>query len=459
MPSRGNSKAIQWHPSIREAWAGEHLYFWRFAFSPTYDRDRIVAGFRKVLALHGVSEYTIYELFAGGYDVFLRVWLPTSQGAFESDLYQEFGPHNVVTQSFWVDRILVHWPWESDGEAAIRQVDQALLRKRLPGGEIERINSGDITAAQRTKYEEKNMIVGIQRRKGVKFFTSISVGSGGLPTYALQRLENRIISVLQEASKIREKSLYSGIGFGQYLVMGRAGNFFDIEKEITRPLNNVVDPAIFGARTTTYPVSMPDFLDAKYDLRLGEAQSVPHSAAEALEEDESQTLEVKGSAFVKLERWLTGDGVLDHDDSLADKGILKAITGLLNADGGTLLIGALERQRFESVSQVSECPRYGNYIVVGIGQDTDGTDWDRYERRIRVLLEKRIQPDPNGWVSIAREEMGGRQLAVITVRPADEWFYHYMSSEPRPRFWVRQGNRTVELMGRDSDIYRREKPR
>lgn len=460
MPTQRRRTEYQWHPTIHETWANERLHFWRLAFSPTYDHEYIVSGIRSALALQGATSFTLYELFAGGFDVFVRVWLPTNQGAFESDLHEALGQYSLVCQGFSVSRIILHWPWESKpGALDIREVPAKALQKALPNPEIVQINQHMISKAKREKYEKLNYIAPLTRKRGVKFFTVISASTQGLTRYAGQKFEQRIIDVLRTASGIEEKSMYAGHGFGQYLIMGRAADYFAIERELTTPLNDAADPAVYGARTTTFPVSRPDFLDFSYELRIDGESYATHSAQEALEADESQTIEVKGSVFVNLRRWLSGDGVLVPDETLIDEGYLKAITGFLNADGGTLVIGAIERTRYETSDRIQDCPRVGDYIVIGIGQDHEGRAWDRYARKLRQLLDTRLRPDGGLHVTIGREEIGDRTLAVVTVRPGERWYYHYGANDSRGRFWVRQGNQTVELEGPAGDEYRTAKGR
>ncbi len=452
--------SYQWHPDVHRRWGGEQLYFWHLAFNPTYDRDKIVAGLETVFERHGVTAYTVYELFAGGYDIFLRVWLPTSQRAFENDLHDVLSEYTIAPKAFWVDRIILHWPWEGEpGALTMRQVSDDVLRQRLPDAEIARINAGGLSRSQRAPHEARNLIAKVPRRKGIKFFTLVTTPHQSLTRYATQRLEDRILEVLRASSGIFEKSVYSGAGFGLYLIMGRVTDYFAIERELTTPLNLAADPSLFGARTTTFPVSCPEFLTSRYELRIDDTGPAARSAEDALGESESQTLEVKGSAFANLDRWLHAGGKLVADDRVVDHGLLKAVTGMLNADGGTVLIGALERARFEEETKLKELPRRGEYVVVGIESDQHGEDWDRYERRLRALLKSRIKPDPTTRVGLAREEIDGRTVVVITVYPSEDWFYHYPAGNEAARFWVRQGNATHALEGPDSDAYRREKGR
>lgn len=451
--------SYHWHPEIHETWAKEHLYFWKLSFSPTYDRERVVAGIRVALERQGATAFTVYELFAGGFDIFLRVWLPTSQGAFENDLHEALGSYTLISQAFWVNRVISYWPWESEpGNLDIRQVPANVLRNRLPDAEISKINRRALTKAKREEYEGENLIAPLKRRKGIKFFTAISTHNQAFTAYATQRLETRIKEVLRAAEKIEEKSLYAGVGFGQYLILGRTKDYFAIERELTGALNDAVDPAVYGARTITFPVSREDFLDACYDLRTEDKPSSAHSASEALAGDESQTVEVKGSAFASLKRWLHRGEAPAYEDAVADS-LLRAITGLLNADGGTVVIGALERGRYDGHEKLADRPRLGSYVVCGIGEDVDGKDWDRWERRLWGLIESRIQPSAMQWIAISGEEIEGQPVGLVSVKAGNRWFYHLPAENPRPHFWVRQGNRTNEKAGPEGDDYRAEKAR
>lgn len=451
--------SYQWHPEIHERWGKEHLYFWKLSFSPTYDRELVIKGIDTALKQQGATAYTVYELFAGGYDIFLRVWLSTDRIAFESALHEALGTYTVVAQALWVNRVICYWPWESaPGELDIRKVPENVLENPLPRHEIERINRREISKAERDRYQSENLIAPLKRRKGIKFFTAISTHSQAFTTYATQRLEARIKDVFRKAEKIEEKSLYAGVGFGQYLLMGRTSDYFAIERELTTPLNDAVDPSVYGARTITFPVSSQDFLASNYELHTdGKAGSV-HSAAEALAEGETHEVEVKASAFTSVMRWLQDGTKPKPEDAVADS-LLRAVTGLLNADGGAVVVGALERSRFDSHERLEGRPRLGEWVVCGIEGDVDGGDWDRWQRRLWNLLESRIEPSAMQWVSIARADIEGRTVGMVSVKAGNRWFYHYPKDDPRPHFWVREGNRTTEKSGPDGDAYREEKRR
>jgi hypothetical protein len=264
-----------WHPFVHEEWAKEKLYFWRLGFSPTYDRDRIVNGIRQALDRHNATVFTIYELCAGEHDMFLRVWLVDHPDAFQTTLYTTLAERGfqVTPERFHVDRIIVHWPWEAEPNSlTMRPLCVHAPYDPLPDAEIAKINSGAITESQSMVYQKHNLITPVWPTLGVKFFTVIGQHRA-LNLGDRERLEARIKEVFREAASIYDKSLYAGLGLGEYLLMGRASDYFAIEREVTVPLNKSVDFNGFGARTMTHPCSREEFLDARYDLKVNNNQA------------------------------------------------------------------------------------------------------------------------------------------------------------------------------------------
>lgn len=454
----------QWHPAVHETWGHERLYFWRLAFSPTYDRGRITAALLQAIESHGVEAFTIYELFGGGYDILLRVWLPVTHSDFQATLEHLLRDYAVVMQSFAVTKTVAHWPWTDPSTGGLRQVSKARLRERLPNADILRLNSGRLQDAELERYQRENLIAPAPHGRGIKFAVVISAHHHPMTPYTIDRLESRLQEVLTDATHVTEKSLYAGIGFGQYLIMGRVKDYFAITREITEPINTAVDPATFGARTTTFLVSTPSALASRDELRTTEDGPGSRTLADYLHAEESQTLEVKGSAFFDIDRWAFGKGT--GDDKRVTDGLLRAITGMLNADGGTVVVGALERKRYRPTDNLAGYSTFGHYVCIGIEFDLGDRDWDHYERRLRQTLESRVKPDPNPWLVLTPTPFEGTVMCVITittpVRDSDlgaRWFYHEPDNDKRPRFWVRRGNRTIELSGPALDDYRFEKAR
>jgi len=278
---------------------------------------------------------------------------------------------------------------------------------------------------------------------------------------ARQELEKRLRGLLIDAEGIiEEPSIYAGSGFGQYLIMGKVPleRFFDITGYVIEKINSTGVQGYFGVRTYTQVSGTEGFLLYEDDLPL-DAPAGETTALEGLfDRAESQDLEVKGSAFVDIKAWLHA-GKTERNDQILNEGVLKAVVGLLNAGGGTVIVGAIERSKFEQFldSKLAEYPTSGNYVIVGLKLDYQVAgstrDWDALELRLRSVLSSRIEPAPHVWVTIRRELFRGQELCVIAVAEPDRGWY-YLNDKDRLVFYVRQGNQTVEMTGPDADTYK-----
>jgi len=170
---------------------------------------------------------------------------------------------------------------------------------------------------------------------------------------------------------------------------------------------------------------------------------------------EGETLEVKGSLSLDINRLLLGDGRREKSDE-ATKEILSTIVGFLNSKrgGGRLVIGAIETKRYDKdrIKEVfGDCPQVGEYTVIGVKNDYQYRDWDQYELQLRDLIKAHISPDIEPSIELEPVLVEGRTLAVIKVtRDLNQW--HYLDNE---HFYVRSGNRTILLTGREMDAYKR----
>jgi hypothetical protein len=461
----------QWHPQVREEWGNERLYFWRIWF-PTYERERILVGIKEVMLRTGVLAYAIYELY-GGYDLLLRVWLPTTHGAFESTFKQVFSNDgDIVIESFSVTEIVTHWPWADDEQLSMPVLDDTVLEERLPNKEIERINQG-LALPQISTYEDRGLIAPAWYSQGIKFAILIGASRHSLSASASDRNQESLISVLQrdDPDVFYEKSLYKGMGFASYLMLGRVRqeNFHRINETLIQPINEMIAPETFGSRTTTFVTATEDLLDFTDEMRLVNEVPKRRKAHEWLREDEGQHFEVKGSAFVDLNGWLLGEiaGERPPRSEIPTNSLCKAIVGLLNAEGGTIIVGALEEKRYRQSARLGRSKRVGDYRIWGIRDDMDKGDWDAYERRLRDTLAAKIDPSPNDFLGIERDGIGRRPLCVITIRAPSgrrgtgRWFYHFPKgrSAKAAHFWVREGNRTKEKIAGEVDFYQSEKNR
>jgi Putative DNA-binding domain len=452
---------VHWNPTLHLAWGKERLYFWRLFFS-TYNRSRILPLVQGLLAEHQVGSFALYETH-GFHDLILKAWLPTryTQNDFRTRLEDALHPANMDV--FYVDAALRHWPW---GErTSPPEPDEHILADGMRDEEIQRINSGLLSASELTTYEKAKVVVRVRRARGLKFIVLVS--NLQVPsTRTLSEMQVRLTQIIDAASTIRERSLYSGTGFGnsQFVILGRVpyGSFHAVTKEIVEPITAGLMTEVFGARTYTYFSATSDLLDFRDALPATSAVTiaVQQPVEYYLLQDESETLEIKGSAFVDLDRWLHGGGERTTVDAITDEGLLKTIVAFLNSEGGTLVLGALEAERYRDfLPQLGGCPRIGDYVCCGIKLDFHGRarSWDPYQRRLHEVIASRIKPGPlTPWYTIRKDEVDGQTLAVIHVRAPDHgWYYLYPAGRnPVPEFYIREGNRTTRLSGPEEDRYK-----
>lgn len=465
---------FQWHPDLHRQLGKERLAFWRMGFSPTYDRAQVKQRLLDLFKEMDVSSYAFYEMI-GIHDLMLRLWLPTSltMRSFDGELKAALQREGILmTEYFAVDETLAHWVW-TDGSGRSRPVSQRILEDGIADDIVTRINGATIKPAERKSYEELNVIAPSGHVKGIKFFVIVTTGT--LPVYLShddETLSDRVSEILDGAGSIVEKSLYVGSGgLGQFLIMGKVkpANFDKVFSEVIEPINNLGLKRNLRARTYTHICTngLVDFVDVLPPWQDVVRDSKVKPIAEYLQEEESRKLEVKGSAFVKVETWLNTKKP-KFDKKLLAEGVLRTIVGMLNSEGGAIVIGALEaREPFLAAAKkgkpLADFPNFEDrYFIFGLAADyhVSGStkDWDSFVQRLNSHIGERITPQAHPWLTIEGNDFMGQPMAVVSVREPDSaWFY--LKNENQEHFHVRQENRTVVLSGAAADEYKRAKRR
>ena len=171
---------------------------------------------------------------------------------------------------------------------------------------------------------------------------------------------------------------------------------------------------------------------------------------------ENEMLEIKGSLYLDIDRWFLGDGRKEKANKVMEE-VLSSIVGFLNGkrQKGQLVIGAIETQRCrqDKIEEViGACPQHGPYTVIGIENDYNFRERDQYELQIRDLVKDHITPDVESSIDMEWIQEEERTLVIITTtRDPNRWCY--LDNE---RFYVRIGNRTRLLTGREMDDYKRQ---
>lgn len=455
-----------WHHRIHQRWAGEDLYFLRLAFFPRYRREKVVNLILEVMTEEEIQSFTIYEAL-GLFDLFIRAWLPShATEKLKQKLNAELKVESLqLLESFSVAQVLRHHVWETDGSVDT-DPSESLLKGGWEDAQIARINSGDLNGDEQERLFEERVVAPLRPCEGVKFFTVITPATFSVTQIAHEALEEGLLELLDNSS-IKEPSLYAGSGFGEYIVMGRAepGDFFAIT-ELSTEINRLGVSNTISARPYTHVCAQPEPLFYADVLPLKDMERM-YDIAALLQRHESDTFEVKGSLSLDLGRWLSTNEVDPvSTDKVANDGVIKAIVGMLNADGGQIVVGALEASdEFKGVKaadhpKLAGLPIRGDYICVGIDAELGEKGWDGFRLRLHQLMSARIQPSPAGQVSVSRETIEGRQMCVIGVQPTRaNWFYRVLGDSGAVNFYVRDGNRTVSYSGVEADTYKAGRPR
>lgn len=124
-------------------------------------------------------------------------------------------------------------------------------------------------------------------------------------------------------------------------------------------------------------------------------------------------------------------------------GSLRTVAAFLNADGGTLYIGVDD-----------------DGVPLGIEDDLalipDASPLDVFEGRFREFLKNSLDPLPLNGVTLAFPEVEGVTLCEVTVAPSNVVTYlrhKDANGQAQESVFVRDGNRTIELKGRDRDTF------
>ena len=454
-----------WNHRIHQRWAAEDLTFWRLAFFPKYDPKQILPKLNNAMRDLHVTSYAIYEMF-GLFDLFVRAWLPSHAiERVDQTLNEVLAAESMqLCEGFTVSRLIRHWAWD-DGKGGLHEPDAAILKESWSDETIAKIERGEISDEERHVLANvQHVIRPLDHGDGIKFIIVVT-SSAYSPTFnARVRLSQGLLDIL-DRSKISEPSLYEGSGFGQFILMGRVAieDYF-VLRQLATEINAT------GIQDTARPYT---FVSARPNL-VHYADRLPSSTSEApkapsveqlLARGEGLHVEVKGSARLNWRRYL-GSGSLIAEDAVLNDGLLKAIVGMLNADGGHIVVGALERSAHfgEEVADahpaLTNFPRRGEYICVGVNDEYDARGWDRYRLRLLEAVSSRIDPPPAGSLGLSRQVIDGRDMCVVSVKPTTAtWYYRYLGESQPMMFYVREDGRTVAYAGSRADAYKRANER
>jgi hypothetical protein len=149
---------------------------------------------------------------------------------------------------------------------------------------------------------------------------------------------------------------------------------------------------------------------------------------------ESQSVEFKSTARWNLHA--------EQADKKMEHVIVKAVCGLLNSEGGSLLIGVNDDGEALGLDH--------DYGTLGSKGNRDG-----YELFLRQLLDNNLSVSTAGLVNIRFESVDGRDVCVVSVAASGKPIFAKPlgGNSGTTDFWVRIGNATKQLHGDDMVDY------
>lgn len=455
---------VQWHHRAHETWGNQELIFWFLPFNSMYNPEKVLEVIKELLAEHGVLAFSCYEVM-GLYDVLLRVWLPHGRRkAFEKSLYERLGQFGLRdAQFFEVEDVLRHWVWASeDNESGppVEPTEEFLAAKPGTGIVLSLNNVGDLgdegfDEPMFKLYADQNVIAAKRRVRGIRLITAIQPEPGGVPEGQIQGLGEALGETLDGLATVaHERALYFGRGgtMSRFLLTCTIdyGDYHRFRTEILTEIGAVIR-ARGPVRTLTFPVTSFDYL--LFQDHLPHDRVPEPTIDELLQQDESQTLELKASAFSPLSPWLNRKEAEPVErPAYPNETILRAIASFLNSNDGTLIIGVMEASDYEQHSAVTgELPEVGPHRVLGLADPTFTANgkrgWDEFERKLQGVIAERIDPPPSQLLGIRHERCQGRDLCVVVVESPRVHKGYFVKDGGASRFYVRRGAAVKELHG------------
>lgn len=480
----------QWHSDVHQRWGNERLVFWRFGFYPTYRRQEVLQTLEIICGRHGIRGRVVYEVF-GQHDMLARFWLPgtVSQDDVDRDLKRTLAAfHLELCDMFVVDDILRHWFWDEGSVDAPLLDDEGVdtpppvpheddlvspptvrvLRETIDL--VELFNRGEIDRAALEANDTVRSylgtgVLGIRRvRQGIKFGMIVST-SGELSSRftAMEALGTQLERILVAAEPVMERSLYSGSGFGRFLILGKIApaEFFSINSGLIEPIVDEASLAgVYRTRSVTYIGSNPMLLMFSEAMALPPSRDVDEvDIDDTLAGGENARVEFKGSVFTNINRWLHQGERVDDDAVVGT--FAQAVVAMLNGNGGVVVSGVLESSIRDYGSRVSDAPRRGDLIILGTEfdwYDWKRQEWDEFENRLRQKLASMIEPNPLDFLTISQHDVEGRTLCAVLVAAGVPRWYYLRKGEVF-EFAVRRGASSDVISGPLEESYKRMAPR
>jgi len=405
----------------------------------------------------------------------IRVWLPKDigGGAFTRMLQgelEDLGCTRVLP--FFVSDPALHWCWWNKGE----------MKELEPSDE----DVDKLSAAWMQRVEKDNNVLNEASSKhlakeiepqgnGIKFFIVIPPPMMGVvPAIEMEHLiRQNLLDMLVSAERVVETSMYLGSGFAWILIKGKVS--FEAYPLIDDLVQRVNELGVQGhyIRTYTYLAagSKKPFTTEQEIIETSPSHITRFSFLSKQEADltkdflleellsgiEGDHLEVKGSLKLHLDRYINDNRhPTEFDERIATEGVLRAVVGFLNSQGGVIIIGALERKRYEKLLQKNDAalanlPICGDWIVNGVNWEYAHTKTlDGFLLLLADLIKDHVGGDASALVTMQPTLYKGKDVIILKVPKGPNWYYLNKNE-----FYVRRSGSTIPLDGREREVYQK----
>lgn len=420
-----------WHFDVHRQWGKETLYFFKIGFGEIYNKRLVAEELDKFFCNEGLRSYVRHEVY-GVTDVLLQVWISDEWHTkttehFTSRLIVHFATCGLSAKLSVADRItdiLYHWKWRTSDKSLF------MSRPALTGephiGLVEKIDSRDSSSTAVKPAEKAHLIRNYTPpSEGIPFFIFIPRRQSDDFHTGQKEVIEPLTRELSRKQLLRELVVYQGEGSHSYLMTGR------IDSDCYQKLSNdIVDKVNFvgiasGVKTQTYLGTGYGRAEYYYAEQLVLPKKTPRidfspiESVDYCEVEEDLHREVKGALRADLNAYFKEDKPLKMTKDMPQKGVLKAIAGLLNAFGGEVIIGLLEKREFPNCAKLEKgYPSSRSHYVVGLEVEGDFKNWDQYRRRLLQQIRSRITPNKkaDSWLTIERVATCNKTLAVVRVQ-------------------------------------------
>jgi len=456
-----------WHYDVHRQHAYEDLRFYLLKFTPSYDRGTVFPAFSRFCQQNKIFSYGLYEVF-GPVDLIFRCWIPHDEwvdimNAFET-WTKAISPQCRVgeTDQFDIRRCRHHFLWhdEASGDHVSPNV-QRLPELIPPDGE--RVLNGEALGSISHPLVDNGFLrFRDEPAAAIRFFIVVSAPQSGILDAVREDLLRRIGKAVRSVHGIRHLEIYEGAGTSSVLIDGVI-DFLDYPylSELQTSLRETGIVA-HQCRTSTFlcvdniaGVHEHDHLRIRKQLAEAPHPHATPTLNELFAAEESPTFELKGSARLDLYKYYTS-GQITHEKALEEK-LLQTIVAFRNSDGGDLIIGGMELDRFPEPIRPKiqdTFPKVGAYYLCGIDPDWAKKGVDKFQRYLRDLVADRIGQTTATEILIECVPLQGITVCRIHVPRPRTGDFEYLDGS---HFIVRRGAASVELTGSAQEQFQRSR--